>query len=156
MPLGDRSHWLCSEPSVQRLWTADVFSALHTLFCPLMREVRTKYTFTVQCDLVQISAVLKSGCHTHCDTVTGAGAITPNTESCTQLLVQLEEIVLCAMSTQSDPQQLPYIQALSLLSQLHFLAGYCICIYSPFMAMITLMVTTTVTVMVTTFYLEPS
>ncbi len=68
---------------------------------------------------------------THCDRVwvCCAGLITLNTESsCAQLLAQPEEMVLCAVSTASDPQQLPFIWAPTLPGQLHSLVGSCMCI----------------------------
>ncbi len=48
------------------------------------------------------------------------GVITQDLSLCLQLLVQSEENLLCAMSTHSDLQQLPYIWALMLLC----LAGF--------------------------------
>ncbi len=51
---------------------------------------------------------------------------------CAELLVQPEEIVLCTMSTQSDPQLLPYIWALQLsCDQLLIENSYWICMHTP-------------------------
>ncbi len=49
--------------------------------------------------------------------------ITNSKTFCAKLLVQPEEIVLCMMSTQSDPQLLPYIWAFVLNNQLVILYG---------------------------------
>ncbi len=73
-------------------------------------------------------------------------------EFCAKLLAQLEDIVLCTMSTHSDPQLLPYIWALTFLSQLHSLGGLLhMYLFLPFSVMITF-VTATVLAMVTTKY----
>ncbi len=69
-------------------------------------------------------------------------------EFCTKLLAQSEGIILCAMSTHSDPQLLPYIQVLTLLGQLHSLAGLLhMHLYLPFLA--------TVATVVITYHLPP-
>ncbi len=56
------------------------------------------------------------------------GVIILKPELCLQLLAQSEEILLCAMSTQSDGQQLPYIHAIVLCLQLDVL-WQVVCIY---------------------------
>ncbi len=70
-----------------------------------------------------------------CDSVrVWCGSLITNTRCFfhAELFVQPEEIVLCVMSTHSDPQLLPYIWALQLIrSQLLIESNYWICMHTP-------------------------
>ncbi len=98
------------------------------LGCVLFSPVFHTYPYCCypRAHLALVSSILLHGC----DKVLGrcAGAITLRPKLCLQLLAQLEEIMLCAVSTHWDWQQLPYIQALMFYQQLPVFGRFC-CIF---------------------------